>query len=143
MKSRPATTQTRLRRLLVRSRVFVYVGLVLVVAYHAWRYDLVSLPAGGTSPLTDVPPGARLIVDLHFGALATGDAVLYRDGESLLLGRVEAPPPSAPEHVHEACAEGALWILKDRPQVPGNDSTRLGPIPRADVGGRVAGVLPW
>ena len=76
--------------------------------------------------MLDVPPGARLVVDLHFGSLAEGDAVLYRDGEGLLLGRIEQPPASAPEDLWEAWRAGALWIVKDRPEVPGNDSTLRG-----------------
>lgn len=136
--------QRQIGRALRRARLAIYLGVVLVVAYHVWRYDLTQLPAGGVSPLEDVPPGSRLVVDLFPRALVAGDAVLYRDsGGQLLLGRVSAPPDSAPASVLDACERGALWVRKDRPEVPGADSLLLGPLERSAIVGRIALALPW
>ena len=136
--------QRRLTRWIARTRIVAYVVIAVLVAYHVWRYDLTQMPPDGISPLEDVPPGARLVVDTHSSALARGDAVLYRaqDG-TLLLGRVDALPPSAPREVWEQCENGSHWIRKDRPDLPGPDSLLLGPIDPEAIEGRIALVLPW
>jgi hypothetical protein len=136
--------QKRVRSLLARLRVVIYVVLLVLIGYHLWRYDLVRLPPTGCSPLADLDPGTRMIVDLHPGELSAGDAVLYADGAgTLLLGRVGTPPPSAPAAVWAACRAGARWIVKEVEACPGDDSTRLGPLPREAIHGRIAGTVPW
>ena len=133
----------KLHRVLARVRIGLYAVLALVIAYCVWRFDVASLPAEGCSPLYDVEPGDRIVVDRHPGELHAGDAVLFRapDGE-LYLGRVDTPPPSAPEAVWTAVEGGALWIVKERRDCPGAESPVLGPFARAAVAGRVV-ALPW
>jgi len=126
-----------------RVRLVVYGVLVLGVAYFLWRYDVGSLPAEGCSPLIDLQPGDRILIDRHPGVLNEGDAVLFRDPKGeLYLGRAGTPPASAPEETWAACAAGALWIEKERRDCPGPDSVLLGPLAREQVVGRVVG-LPW
>ncbi len=134
----------RFGRRLARLRIVVYVGLVALVAFGLWRYDLVRVPPDGCSPVEGFEPGDRLLVDLHPAGIEVGDAVLYRSpaGE-LLLGRVTRPPASAPEDVWAACRAGALWIVGERPDCPQADSRRHGPIDTLAVTGRVAACLPW
>jgi len=126
-----------------RVRLVIYGVLALGVGYGLWRFDVGSLPDVGCSPLYDIQPGDRLLIDRFPGTLREGDAVMFRDpaGE-LFLGRVGTPPPSAPPEVWAACTAGALWIVKDQRDCPGADSPVLGPIARDDVAGRVVG-LPW
>jgi hypothetical protein len=126
-----------------RVRIVIYSVLALGVAYGLWRFDVGSLPTEGCSPLYDIQPGDRLLIDRRPGTLREGDAVMFRDpaGE-LLLGRVGTPPASAPREIWEACAAGALWIVKEQRDCPGGESAVLGPIARDAVAGRVVG-LPW
>lgn len=135
--------QKEIQRVLVRVRIGLYVVLALVIAYCVWRFDVASLPAEGCSPLFDLEPGDRIVVDRRPGTLKAGDAVLFRapDGE-LYLGRVSTPPLSAPADVWAACEAGALWVVKEKRDCPGAESAVVGPIARADVSGRVVG-LPW
>ena len=132
-----------INRVLARVRIALYVVLALVIGYCMWRFDVASLPAEGCSPLFDVQPGDRIVLDRHPGELKAGDAVLFRapDGE-LYLGRVDAPPPSAPADVWQAVEAGALWIVKEVRDCPGAESPVLGPIARESVAGRVV-ALPW
>ena len=142
--SRGGFDPRRLTAQLVRARVALYALLVVVVGYHLWRYDVARIPAEAVSPLEGFAPGARLIVDKHPGTVRVGDAVIYEgpDGE-LLLGRIEEPPPSAPEEMLARCRAGAHWIVKERPDARGADSTTLGPIDAAAIQGRIAVGLPW
>ncbi len=136
--------RTAFGKTFLRVRIAIYLVVLALSGFFLLRFDLVSLPAEGCSPLLGIAPGDRLIVDRHPSAIQLGDGVLYRSpaGE-LLLGRVDAPPPSAPASVFEACRAGDLWIVTEDPACSTADSTRFGPISRAALVGRIRGVLPW
>ena len=121
-----------------KARVGIYATVVLAILYLVWRYDSITLPEEGCSPVRSIAPGARLVIDLHPGTLATGDTVIFRaeDGE-LLLGVVGVVPDSAPPEMQASVADGALWITADQPKCPAKDSRLLGPIPRASIAGKV------
>lgn len=146
MSDKPSTLVNikRANLYLRRARFVTYVILIALLGYYKWRYDLVRLPEGGLSPLEAFDPGTRLIVDVQTQEFSKGDAVFYRlpDG-AWLLGRVQSPPASAPKEIWDAWDAGALWIVKERPECPGDDSLRLGPIATSDVIGRVCGSVPW
>lgn len=129
---------TAARRFLARARVGLYAVVALAVVYLAWRFDTLTLPSEGCSPIRSIAPGARIFVDLHPGAIQDGDRLIFRDeaGE-LLLGIAEPVPESAPDEFHARVAAGALWIVADDPACPARDSRVLGPIPRDAVAGRV------
>lgn len=141
----------RARGWIARSRIVLYALLLAVVGYHAWRYELVRLPAEGCSPLGEFAPGTRLVIDRAGPTPTIGDAVLYRAPEGILLGRVSRSPADAGEGrarpgagaSSPAGTGSALWILKDRRDCPGSDSRQLGALPVEALLGRVAGTLPW
>ncbi|HED65824.1 MAG TPA: hypothetical protein ENJ09_09750 [Planctomycetes bacterium] len=140
----PGLRPARIARLLARARIVLYVGLVGFVLYFQWRYDLTRLPPGGVSPLTDIQPGHRLVVDMHFRAPEPGAAVLYRGrGERLLLGRVSDPPESLAPEEAARCRDDARWIVKEVAEAAGEDSMLLGPISLERIVGRVVIVLPF
>lgn len=132
------------RRIRRGVRIGVYTVLAAMLGYTAWRYDLASLPSEGCSPLLLYEPGDSLVLDRHPGTPAAGRVVLYRSpaGE-LLLGRIEAPPPSASAEVWSAHERGALWIVGDRASCPGEDSRVFGPVDPGAVEAVVAFSLPW
>lgn len=124
-------------------RVVLLVATSLVL--YAWaRFDVVVLPEGAVSPLYGIHPGDRLLVDRRPGALGSGSDVLYRapDGR-LLLGRTAEPPADAGAEARARLAEGARWVLLDRPVEGVPDSRTLGPIQPEALVGRVVLVLPW
>ncbi len=131
-------------KLLRRIRVGFYVILLLGGGYLWLRFEMVPIPEDAYSPLVEFDPGARLVVDTHFGELQVGDVVLFEgDPGEILFGRIEEPPPSAPREIWDAVEGGELWIEGDRPDVPVRDSRILGTIPRERVTGRVAFALDW
>jgi hypothetical protein len=119
-------------------RVAVLAAAGASLAWLAWRFDRVSLPAGSQSPLLDVDGGAALVIDRRPPRLQEGDAVLFRgpNGE-LLLGRVRPAPSGLTPDAERLLASGALWIAGDRADVPVRDSRLFGPVERARVEGRV------
>jgi hypothetical protein len=129
---------TAFRRVLARARLGVYAFVALAVVYFARRYKTLTLPSEGCSPIRSIAPGARIFVDLHPGELHVGDRMIFRaaDGE-LLLGVIAEPPESAPPEYAARVAAGELWIVADDPACPAKDSRALGPIPPAQIAGRV------
>jgi hypothetical protein len=126
------------RQFLRRARPWIYALVVLAVAYLAIRFDTISLPEEGCSPVRAIAPGARILVDVRPGELALGDAVLFRsEGAALLLGLVAELPESAPQGYHQRVQAGELWIVADNPLCPARDSRALGPISCEDLAGRV------
>lgn len=132
------------RRWLRRTRIALYLVVAGIVLLGVLRFDLVTLPAEGCSPLRTFEPGDRLVIDRWFGELAPDDAVLFQepDGE-LYLARVGTLPPSAPDGMHANVAVGALWLVTDVADCPSRDSRVLGPVDPAWVTGRIHLVLPW
>ena len=133
------------RHWLLRARVALYVLVVVAVGGLVWRFDVVGLPSEGCSPLFDLDPGDRLLVDVRPPKIARDDAVLFQEpgaaGE-LLLGRVGDAPADVSPAQASALAAGALWIVHERPECPGRDSRTFGPLPADAVAGRVVMVLP-
>jgi hypothetical protein len=129
---------TSVRRFLARARIGLYAFAALAIVYLGWRFDTLTLPEEGCSPIRSIAPGARLFVDLHPRTIDPGDRLLFRaaDGE-LLLGVAFAPPESAPPEYGARVAAGEIWIVADDPGCPARDSRALGPIPRERVEGRI------
>lgn len=131
--------------LLRRLRFGVWALAAAGLGYLVWRFDTLNLPGGGgrCSPLLAFEPGARLIIDTRPTRFDEGSNLLFHAGESdtLLLGKVAPPPPTASQAVWDAVEGGALWIVTDRLDCPGRDSRELGAIPRSDIRGRI--VFSW
>ncbi|MEM7309745.1 MAG: hypothetical protein AAF682_23925 [Planctomycetota bacterium] len=124
--------------ILRRARIGLYVVAAAAVLYLSLRFDVTGLPTEGCTPVRDIPPGSRLVVDLHASTLFEGDAVLFRAADDeLLLGLVGVLPPTAPETFAERVGAGELWIVADNESCPARDSRALGPIPRDRVVGKV------
>jgi len=126
-------------RLLRWARLATLVGALAGALYVARRLDLVVLPPEGCSPLVEVAPGSRLVVDTRPRPAWPGDLLLFRDPVegTTLLGKVAAAPPSALDHHGAALEAGGLWLVADRPGCPARDSRTLGPIAPEAVRGRV------
>ena len=115
-------------------RVISIGGALLGLAWIYGRFDLLTLPTEGCTPLFDLEPGDRVLVDRRPQQLSIGHGVLFSDGDGrLLLGRVSDDV---------AVADGELWILTDDPACPGDDSRQLGPVPADRVRGRILFPLP-
>ncbi len=127
------------KRTFVRyARYAVYAFVVVALGYLVLRFDMITLPEEGCSPLRSISPGDRLVVDLWPGRLAEGDPVLFRDESGkLLLGKVGTVPETAPESYAAAVAAGAYWIVADDPRCPAPDSRALGPIDAEAIAGKV------
>ena len=109
----------------------------LGLLYLGKRFEVVSVPAEGCSPLYAYPPGTDLLVDKRFGELREGDAVLFqvRPG-ALQFGRVRAM----------AEGDGGEWvytILGDDERCPIPDSSSLGDLPRSRVAARIILAMPF
>ena len=114
-------------------------GLALVgLLWLVWRFDLITLPGEARSPLVEVPPGAKLLVDRRPRPAEVGDVLFFRSADgALLLGRVVEPPPGLTAEAEAALAAGAWWIEGDAPGLPLVDSRLLGPIPAERIEGRM------
>lgn len=121
----------RVRRI---ARLLTLAGFLVGIAYLYGRYDLMTLPSAGCSPLYNLDPGDRLLLDRRPPQLAPGHSVLFADPDGrLLLGQVsDAVAVSAQE----------LWILTQDPNCPGADSRQFGPVPKDRVRARVLFPLP-
>lgn|GEM_PF-6138006 len=129
--TRRALTPAKLVR---GARRVALVGALLGAFYLFSRYSLLDLPERGCSPLWNVAPGDRLVLDTWERDPAPGDGVVVRDADGALqLGRVLEPPTGT--------TDGALWIGYDDPNCPGYDSAVSGAIARDDVVGRILLVL--
>ena len=94
---------------------------------YLWtRYEVLTLPGEGCSPLTRLAPGSLLWIDLRPAALAEGDVVFFAlaDGR-LALAEVERQ------------GEEGLWLVTDDEACPGESSATLGWIDEARVHGRM------
>jgi hypothetical protein len=132
------------RKVFLRVRIALYVAMLAVLAYFFLRFEVVTLPAEGCSPLLGIAPGQKLVVERRPGGVVPGDAVLFRSPQGeLLLGRVATPPESAGSEALAACAADALWLVSEDAECSTADSSRFGPIARSAVEGRIRGVLPW
>ncbi|MEM9799859.1 MAG: hypothetical protein AAGA20_05995 [Planctomycetota bacterium] len=103
-------------------------GLVYLVA----RFDLVSLPAEGCSPVAAYAPGDRVVVDRRTSGLAAGDAVFVRD---------QAGTMHLTTVLERRASDGALWCAPDVSDCPGFSSEESGWVSTDAVVGRV--LLAW
>ena len=131
-------------KILLWLRRAVLVLAALGLSYLVWRADILNLPQAGCSPLHGFAPGDRVLVDLQPGGVELGAAVMFegRDGE-LLLGRVSEAPLELDPDLRAQLDAGALWILTERDDCPGQDSDDLGPIAAERVVARLIMVIGW
>lgn len=119
------TPQAKLLRNLRRATVFI---AVLGIVYLVSRFQTITLPSEGCSPVGRFTAGDRLIVDGRPRPLEKGDAVLIRDvGGRLQLTLIETLRP----------ADGHLWCVSNVPECPGFSSKEAGWIDPGRVAGRV------
>jgi len=120
------------RRLLTRFRRWTILLALAGAAYLGLRFDMVTLPPDGCSPVTRYDPGDRLVIDRHPGEVGPGDAVLVRGGDGLLhLVVVEARRGD----------DGRLWCSADCPRCAAFDSSAAGWLEGEAVAGR--DLLAW
>lgn len=123
------------RRALRYVRLFVILYLLGALGYLSWRYETVTLPEEGRSPLLAYPPGTRVLTDKRWRELHQGDVVLFLTApEQLRLGRVEDTRATSPT---------SYIVVGDDPACPGPDSRELGPISGEAIAARVILTLPW
>ncbi len=123
------------RRLVRHLRLVLVLVVIGGLGYLSWRYERVTLPDEGCSPLLAFPPGTRVLTDKRWRRLGEGDVVLFHIGpEQLRLGRVEEVVSGPPTR---------YVVLGDDPDCPGPDSRELGPVSGEDVAARVILTLPW
>lgn len=120
-------------RILLFARRLLVLGTVAGGAYLWARYEWVTLPDEGCSPLVALAPGTTMLFDTRPRRLAVGSVVLFEgpDGQ-LLLGEIADPDRGPAER-----PPGALWVLTDDPDCPGLDSRTLGWIAPEAVRGRM------
>jgi hypothetical protein len=129
------------RRVVALLRRGLILYTLLALGYLVWRFEVLTLPQAGCSPLTTVRPGAHLFVDGHARRYHEGDMLLFRDGTGrVLLARVAPRPDSVAPGLGVA---PGLWVLSDDPDCPSPDSRTLGPIPRERWAGRVLFAFSW
>ena len=102
----------RLQRILSRATL---VGAALGGIYLWTRYEVMTLPEAGCSPLTRLAPGSFMWIDLRPGAIAAADVLFFElpDGR-LALGEVERIDGEA------------YWIVTDVEDCPAESSATLG-----------------
>ncbi len=113
----------KLQRVLSRGTLL----LAALGGMYLWtRYEVMTLPEGGCSPLTQLAPGSFMWIDLRPVEIGVGD-VLFFDvpGGRLGIGLVER-------------VEGArYWVVTDVVDCPGESSETLGWIGGERVHGRL------
>ncbi len=132
-----------LNRLQTRLRRISWIVAALCLLYLYTRYDTLTLPADGCSPLVRFGPGDTLLLDRRPEGYAINDALLFvsqEDGEqSLRLAKVQRVTPEGSERGQ---AE-QLWVSTDAKNCPGEDSSTLGWIDRDQCRARVLFAWPW
>lgn len=85
------------------------------LAYLAWRFESVTVPAG-IDPALGLAPGERLILDRRPTAVQDGDFVVHVDAGGLrhFARIVRAAVAGAAPRVHEAVGAGAATVLVDQ-----------------------------
>lgn len=132
MKARltPARIQRHLRWIVI---AVAALGLL----YLGKRFEVVTLPEEGCSPLFAYPPGTGLLVDKRFGDLNEGDAVFFRvQAGALQIGRIRGIE-------QDSKGDPAYSILGDDERCPIPDSSSLGTFPRDRVAARVILAMPF
>ena len=116
-------TPKQLQRLLSRATLIL---AALGGGYLWMRYEVLTLPESGCSPLAQVAPGSLMWIDLAPSALRAGDAVFFElaDGR-LALAQIER---------EEA---GGFWLVTDMPECPAESSLTQGLVPAERIHGRL------
>ncbi|MAE28553.1 MAG: hypothetical protein QF724_03135 [Planctomycetota bacterium] len=139
-----------IRRLQVNLRRLSWAISLGAICYLAWRFESLTLPANGCSPLARFQVGQTLLTDSHPKIMAVGDALLFRAAGEIHLARVAALRGSdgldsrtGGSALQTVDGDLGLWVLADNPRCPGRDSSSLGWIKGDDVCARVLFVWPW
>lgn len=115
------------RRLLRAVRVLT----LLIAGYYAislgTRYELLSLPEEGCSPVARYSPGTRLLVDRRSPHWEVGDCVFVEDGAGATHLVILA----------EVNADGLYWTSTDVEGCPGVSASELGWLGENELLGRV------
>lgn len=119
------TPQAKLLRTLRRATVFI---AVLGTVYLVTRFQTITLPSQGCSPVARFAAGDRLVVDGRPRPLEAGDAVLIRDDS----GRLQL---TLIDSLRDT--DGYLWCVSNVPECPGFSSADAGWIGPERVAGRV------
>lgn len=128
-----------LRRLQRRLRWGTWIASACCAAYLFMRYDFMTLPEDGCSPLLRFSTGSRLLLDRWPSHYVAGDALLFRGrGGLLFIGVVARTSGEEP-----GVEDGALWIVTDNPDCPGEDSDDFGWIERESCAARIVLAWPW
>jgi len=116
---------TRLHRLARRLTLLA----VLAGGFYLWqRFEVISLPEAGRSPLLRITPGNQLWLDRRPGEIGVGDVLFYEQPDgSIGFAEVEVVDPDADRY----------WLSTDAPGVPAVDSDELGWIPRESIQARL------
>lgn len=96
-------------------------------AYLGSRFDFVTLPVEGCSPVSRYSPGSRLLVDRWAGAWKVGDSVFVADSSDVVHLGVLARPG----------ASGRWHLTGDDPDCPGLFPASEEPISDELILGRV------
>jgi hypothetical protein len=131
-----------------RLRHLTWIVALGALFYLGWRYEMLTLPREGCSPLARFRPGQTLLTDRHPSEVGIGDAILFHEGGRVLLAEVrrlrgdqELPATGGSRQRLDFVRE--LWLETDVPSCPGEGSPELGWIPTEDLSARVLLVWPW
>jgi len=97
------------------------------LAYLGVRFDLLTLPEEGCSPVSRYAPGSRLLIDRWGGAWREGDCVFVSDEDGAI-------------HITLLTAHdggGKWWTSTDVEDCPGVDPEAIGWVPEEAILGRV------
>ena len=128
-----------LRKLQRRLRWGTWIASACCVAYLFLRYDFMTLPETGCSPLLRFTTGNRLLLDRWASEYVAGDAILFRGPDGLVFVGAVARISAGEAGVED----GALWVTTDNPDCPGQDSDDFGWIARESLAARIVLVWPW
>ncbi len=101
--------------------------------YLYTRFELLTLPEAGCTPVLRYTPGSSLLLDTRPRPLQPGDGVVFDAGNgstSIAL-------------VRELREDGAAWLVTDAPDCPAADSDALGWIPADRLLARVVFAAAW
>ncbi len=116
--------QRTLLKVMRRGTLLTALGVAL---YLGFRFDMVTLPQVGCSPVSRYSPGSRLLVDRRPPFWSLGDCVFVSGADGLVhLVLLGSKSP-----------EGEFWVETDMPDCPGADSALLGWLKPSELLGRV------
>ena len=106
------------------------------LVYLFLRFESLTLPAEGCSPLLRYRAGVSLLLDRWPGELHADEAVLFKGPDAdLNLGLIES--------LREQEGRQQLWIVVDDPDCPGTSSADCGWLRAEDVSARVVFAWPF